>query len=105
MVVCNSVLDKTFPLNRKSKAPSSFLLQIAILKGRWPESQRSSGVPVKTSGNASFYGEKLQCGRYCDRLERDYVIYVHIDVNLDGRGGFAAARSSIVRKEIGGTLA
>ena len=30
---------------------------------------------------------------------------MHIDVNLDERGGFAAARSSIVRKEIGGALA
>ena len=30
---------------------------------------------------------------------------MHIDVNLDGRGGFAAARPSIVKKEIGGALA
>ena len=33
-------------------------------------------------------------------------MHVHIDVNLDGRGGgFAAARPSIVKKEIGGALA
>ena len=38
-----------------------------------------------------------------DERERDYGIY--IEVTLDGRGGFAAARSSIVRKEIGGALA
>ena len=45
--------------------------------------------------------------KFDDRLERDYVIYVHIAVNLDGRGGggFAAARHSIVRKEIDGALA
>ena len=30
---------------------------------------------------------------------------MHIDVNLDVRGGFAAARPSTVRKEIGGALA
>ena len=43
--------------------------------------------------------------RFNDRRERNYVIYVRIDVNLDGRGGFAAARPSIVRKESGGALA
>ena len=26
------------------------------------------------------------CGRFYHRLERDYIIYVHFDVNLDGRG-------------------
>ena len=52
--------------------------------------------------NISFYSNFL---RFYDSLERDYVIYVHIDVNLDGRGGFAAARRSIVKKEIGGALA
>ena len=61
-------------------------------------------LPVKTSGKASFYGEKLHCGFFYDRLKRDYVIYVHIDFNLDIRG-FAAARPSIVKKEIGGALA
>ena len=35
----------------------------------------------------------------------DYVIYVHIEVYLDRRGGFAAARHSIVRKESDGALA
>ena len=54
---------------------------------------------------ARFYGEKLHCGRFYDRFERDYIIYVRIDVNLDGRGGFAAARPSIVTNESGGTLA
>ena len=44
-------------------------------------------------------------GGFTDGRERDYVIYVHIDVNLDGRGGFAAARPSIVRQEIGSALA
>ena len=43
--------------------------------------------------------------RFYDRRERNYVIYVHIYVNLDGMGGFADARPSIVRKEIGGALA
>ena len=53
--------------------------------------------------------------RFYDQLEReitqgagrhlDYVIYVHIDVNLDERDGFAAARPAIVRNEIGGALA
>ena len=43
--------------------------------------------------------------RFYDRRERNYVIYVHIDVNLDGRGGFAAARHSIVREGSGGALA
>ena len=47
---------------------------------RISEKQR---LPVKKAG---FYGEKLQCGRFYDRLERDYVIYVHIDVNLDWKG-------------------
>ena len=39
-----------------------------------------------------------------DSREITYL-YVHIGVNLDGRGGFAAARPSIVKKEIGGALA
>ena len=60
---------------------------------------------VKTSGKARFYGEKLHHVRFYDRRERNYVIYMHIDVNLDGRGGFAAARPSYCRKEIGGALA
>ena len=62
-------------------------------------------LPVKTSGKARFYGEKLHYGRFYDRLERDYVIYVHIDANLDGRGEFADVRPSIFRKEIDGALA
>ena len=37
--------------------------------------------------------------------ERLRNILHNIDVNLDGRGGYAAARPSIVWKEIGGTLA
>ena len=60
-------------------------------------------LPVKTSRKACFYGEKLQYGRFYDRLESDYIIYVHIDIKLEG--GLAAARPSIVRKEIGGALA
>ena len=39
-------------------------------------------LPVKTSGKAGFYGEKLHRGRFYDRRERDYVIYVDIDVNF-----------------------
>ena len=87
-----------------SGAPSIWVF--LSLQGRWSESQKQR-LPVKTSGKACFYGEKLHCGRFYDRRERDYVIYVHIDVNLDGRGGFgfAAARPSIVGKEIGGALA
>ena len=50
--------------------------------------------------------KKLHCGWFYYQLERDYVIYVHIDVNLDGiRGRFAAAPPAIVRKETGGALA
>ena len=55
-------------------------------------------MPVKTSRKVRFYGEELHYGRFYDQLERDYVINVHIDVNLDGRGWFAAVRPSIVRK-------
>ena len=59
--------------------PFLIWVQFELIKG-----QR---LPVKTSGKASFYGEKLHCGRFYDRLERerDYVIYVHFYVNLDGR--------------------
>ena len=35
--------------------------------------------------------------RFYDRRDRDCIIYVHIDINLDRRGGFAAARPSIVQ--------
>ena len=31
------------------------------------------------------HGEKLHRVRFYDRLERDYIIYVYIDVNLDHR--------------------
>ena len=80
------------------RGPLFFKGQVAWIS----EKQR---LPVKTSGKASFYGGKLHCGRFYDRPERDYAIYVHIDVNLDGRGWFAAARPSIVKKEIAGALA
>ena len=57
-------------------------------------------LPVKTSAKANFYGEKLHRVRFYDWRERNYVIDVHIDVNLDGRVEFAAARPSIVRKKV-----
>ena len=75
------------------------------IKGQVAWISEKQRLPVKTSGKARFYDEKLHIGRFYDRLERDFVIYVHIDVNLDGSGGFAAARPSIVKKEIGGALA
>ena len=76
-----------------------------MLKGQVAWISEKQRLPVKTSRKARFYGdEKLHCGRFYDQLERDYVKYVHIDVNLDGRGGFAAARPAIVRKE-GGSVA
>ena len=43
-------------------------------------------LPAKTSTKARFYGEELHLARFYDRRERDHVIYVHIDVNQDGRG-------------------
>ena len=77
----------------------------STVKGQVAWISEKQRLPVKTSGKARFHGEKLHCGRFYDRLESDYVIYVHIDVNLDGRGGFVAARPSIVRNKIGGALA
>ena len=62
------------------------LMQQQTFKGQVAWISEKQRLPVKTSRKASFYGEKLHCGRFYDRLERDYVIYVHIDVNLDGRG-------------------
>ena len=77
-----------------------------LIKGQVAWISETQQLPAKSSGKARFYGEKLHCGRFYDQLEGDYVIYVHIDVNLDGRGyRFAAARPSIVRKESGGALA
>ena len=70
-----------------------------MLKGQVAWISEKQQLPTKTSGKASFYGEKLHCERFYDRLERDFIIYVHIDVNLDGRGGFAAARPSIIVKK------
>ena len=60
--------------------------QEQIFKGQVAWISEKQRLPVKTSGKANFYGEKLHCGRFYDRRERDYVIYVHIYVNLDGRG-------------------
>ena len=60
-------------------------MTIYSLKGMWTESQRSSGYQLKTPQKASnSYDEKLHSGRFYHWRERDYVIYVHIDVNLDG---------------------
>ena len=59
---------------------------IGKVKGQVAWISEKQRLPVKTSGKASFYVEKLHCGLFYDWLERDYVIYVHIDVNLDGRG-------------------
>ena len=78
---------------------------LCTFKGQVAWISEKQRLPVKTSGKASFYDEKLHYGRFYDRLERDFVIYVHIDVNLDGMDGFAAARHSIVKKEIDGALA
>ena len=75
------------------------------LKGQVAWILEKQRLPVKTSAKASFYGEKLHHVRFYDRRERNYVKYLHIDVNLDGRGGLAAARPSIFRKESGGALA
>ena len=41
------------------------------LKGRWPEISEKQWLPVKTSGKARFYGEKLHFWRFYDRLERE----------------------------------
>ena len=43
-------------------------------------------LPIKTSRKGCSYGENLHRGRFYDQRERDYITYVHIDVNLDGRG-------------------
>ena len=61
-------------------------LQNICLKGQVAWISEKHRLPVKTSGKACFYGEKLHVlWVVYDQLERDYVIYVHIDVNLDGR--------------------
>ena len=64
----------------------SVFCRLHAVKGQVARISEKQRLPVKTSGKASFYGEKLHCGQFYNRLERDYVIYVHIDVNLDGRG-------------------
>ena len=46
---------------------------------------REAAVTSKNlSDKASFYGEKLHHVRFYDQRERNYVIYVGVD--LDGRG-------------------
>ena len=72
--------------NNLSKEKESCAISLASVKGHVAWISEKQRLPVKTSAKTSFYGEKLHCGRFYDRLERDYVIYVHIDVNLDGRG-------------------
>ena len=57
-----------------------------MFKGHVALISEKQRLPVKTSGKARFYGEKLHRGSFYNQRERDYVIYVHIDVNLDGRG-------------------
>ena len=41
---------------------------------------------VKNLRKTRFYGEKLHQVKFYDRRERNDIIYVHIDVNLEGRG-------------------
>ena len=68
------------------------LLKKQFLKGQVAWISEKERLPVKTSAKANFYGEKLSpCEkphhvRFYNRRKRNYVIYVHIDVNLDGRG-------------------
>ena len=57
-----------------------------LLKGQVAWISEKQRLPVKTFAKASFYGEKLHCGRLYEWRERNYVIYVYIDVNLDGNG-------------------
>ena len=77
----------------------------SCFKGQVAWISEKQQLPVKTSGKASFYGEKLHHVRFYDRRERNYAIYVHIDVNLDvnldGKGvGLLLLDLPIVRKEM-----
>ena len=66
--------------------PYSLFPLCNLFKGQMTWISEKQRLPVKTSATASFYGELLHRVRFYDRRERNYVIYVHIDVNLDGRG-------------------
>ena len=69
---------------------------LSHLKAWISEKQR---LPVKkNSWKARLYGEEFHHGMFYDRLERGYVICVHIDVNLVGRGWVCCCSTSNSQK-------